>query len=76
MNRFLSLFSEGSHPKSEIIYYVMSVIFIVTAFYMGIINNPPGIIVLLLGVFMMAFPFIRKRSEKKRKENKKNKMGR
>ena len=76
MNRFLSLFSEGSHPKSEIIYYVMSVIFIVTAFFMGIIGNPPGIIMLLLGIFIMAFPFMKKRSEKKRNENNKNKKGR
>jgi hypothetical protein len=65
MIRFKNLFSDGLHPKSDIIYYVVSVIFLVTAFAIGINNNPPGIIMLVLAVFILAFPFIRKRRNKK-----------
>ncbi len=68
MHRFSDLFSKGSHPRSDIIYYVMSVIFIILAFTMGIIDNPPGIIMLLLGIYMFAFPFIRRRREIKKGE--------
>ena len=64
MIRFKELFSEGLHPKTDIIYYVVSVIFLVTAFAIGISNNPPGIIMLVLAVFIFAFPFIRKRRSK------------
>jgi accessory gene regulator protein AgrB len=52
MIRFKNLFSDGLHPKSEIIYYVVSVIFMVTAFAIGISSNPPGIIMLVLAVFI------------------------
>jgi hypothetical protein len=65
MIRFKELFSEGLHPKTEIIYYVVSVIFIVTAFAIGIRNNPPGIIMLVLAVFIFAFPFVRSQRGKK-----------
>lgn len=68
LNRFSDLFSKGSHPKSDAIYYVMSLIFIVTAFYMGVADNPPGIIMLLLGIYMFAFPFLRRRRERKKGE--------
>jgi len=67
LNRFSDLFSKGSHPKSAIIYYVLSVVFIVLAFVMGIARNPPGIIMLLLGLYIMAFPYLRSRREKKKK---------
>jgi len=70
LNRFSDLFSKGSHPKSVIIYYIMSVIFIVLAFVMGVIDNPPGIIVLLLGIYVMAFPYLRRRRERKKRNGK------
>ena len=66
LNRFSDLFSKGSHPRSVIIYYVMSILFIATAFFMGIIDNPPGIIMLLLGIYILAFPFIRSRRARKK----------
>ncbi|MGA7839009.1 MAG: hypothetical protein WB996_13640 [Ignavibacteriaceae bacterium] len=70
LNRFSDLFSKGSHPKSVIIYYIMSVIFIVLAFVMGVIDNPPGIIMLLLGIYVMAFPYLRRRRERKKRNGK------
>ncbi|HKI77656.1 MAG TPA: hypothetical protein VKA26_03860 [Ignavibacteriaceae bacterium] len=65
MGKISKLFSEGSNPKSVIIFYVTGVIFIITSFYMGISNNPPGIIVLLLGIFILLFPSIRRRKQRK-----------
>jgi len=37
---------------------------------MGVIDNPPGIIVLLLGIYVMAFPYLRRRRERKKRNGK------
>ena len=64
MIRFKDLFGKGSHPKSITVYYVVGIIFIVTAFVIGVSNNPPGIILLLLGIFMLVFGIMKFRGRK------------
>ena len=59
MIRFRDLFGKGSHPKSVTTYYAVGIIFIVAAFVIGISNNPPGIILLLLGIFMLVFGVVK-----------------
>jgi len=59
MIRFKDLFGKGTHPKSVTVYYVVGIIFIVVAFVIGVSNNPPGIILLLLGIFMLVFGLVR-----------------
>jgi len=64
MIRFKDLFSKGIYPKSITIYYVVSAVFIITSFIIGIVDNPPGIILLLLGIFMLVFGVMKFRKKR------------